>query len=211
MAIILQAKNLVKTAENNCWLIEDDYAAEYSYAQHPSPSILAHRSNNHIIHLGTMSKLLLTGLRLGWMVVPEHIAADVTQATNTCGLTPAYALQQQLGLFMQYGFLNSHLAHSRSIYNERRKQYSDFLQQHGKGLLTASESISGMNLYLKINRTQIDINALKKQMDKSDLGCELYLQKSPGGKQLYILLGHSNQDLVSSEKSLQQLIDTVAR
>ena len=139
------------TVSHQCWLIEDDYAAEYSYAQHPAPSILAHSATNHVIHVGTLSKLLFPGLRLGWMVVPEHIAHQVNNALNTCGIQPPYMLQQQLGMFMQYGYLSAHLAHTRAIYNERRRQCSQYIEQHARHQLEQIPSISGMNLYLKIN------------------------------------------------------------
>ncbi len=195
------------TAEQHCWLIEDDYAAEYSYSQHPSPSILAHSHAKHIIHVGTMSKLLLPSLRLGWMLVPEHLTEAIKNATNTFGIQPAYMLQQQLGLFMQHGYLSMHLANTRAIYNERRHRCTNYLQHHHKKWLSITPSISGMNHYLKINIERIDIHLLRMNIQKANLGCELYSQDGENGKEsYYLLLGHVNL----KEEKLAEELDLLA-
>lgn len=199
------------TAENNAWLIEDDYAAEYSYSQHPTPSILAHIKNtntaNHLIHLGTMSKLLLPSLRIGWMVVPSHLAPEIKNALNTLSLQPSYMIQQQLGYFIQYGYLSTHLANTRAIYNERREQCSDHLQLHGEQHFTIMPSISGMNHYLKIKDHAVDINMLKKALRKTGLGCEIYFQKKGRSTEKYLLLGHANLHDSILTKTLNQLLN----
>lgn len=180
------------TASHRCWLIEDDYVAEYSYAQHPAPSILAHSSTDHVIHIGTLSKLLFPGMRLGWIVVPENIARNVSNALNTCGIQPPYMLQQQLGLFMQYGYLSAHLAHTRAIYNERRHRCHQYIEQHARRLLDHTASISGMNLYLKINQQNVDVMDLTNRLRKDRLGCEVYTQYVGNHKAYFLLLGHAN-------------------
>jgi len=196
------------TAEQHCWLIEDDYAAEYSYYQHPSPSILAHSDAKHIIHIGTMSKLLLPSLRLGWMVIPEHLTESINNASNTFGIQPAYMLQQQLGLFMQYGYLSTHLANTRAIYNERRRLCSDYLKQYGEPWFTVMPSISGMNHYLKINDDKINTDMLKINMDKAGLGGEIYTHEEPQQDTHYLLLGHANLQEDHMEKKLALLMES---
>ena len=177
---------------NQVWLIEDDYAPEYSYAQHPVPSILAHSTSNQVIHLGTMSKMLLPSLRLGWMVVPEHIAPAVNSALNTLGIQPPYMLQQQLGRFMQYGYFSAHLAHTRTVYNERHRLCKDYIHQHEQDWLTVMPSISGMNHYLHIDQNKADAKGLEKRLRQAGLGCEIYTQSNNEKTEYYLLLGHAN-------------------
>lgn len=174
------------------WLIEDDYAAEYSYQQHPTPSLLTHPHAEQVIHIGTMSKLLLPDLRLGWMLVPKSIAADVCSALNTLGLQPAYSLQQQLALFMQYGYLGEHLARTRAIYNERRRLCTEYLQQHAGDLVRIVPSVSGMNLLLQL-KPELDSIRLNAALKTAGLGCMLYTRPSSEDDklQLYLLLGHT--------------------
>ncbi len=201
---------LKSTARHRCWLIEDDYAAEYSYAQHPAPSIMAHSETGHVIHVGTMSKLLFPGLRIGWMVVPKHIATGVNNALNTCGILPPNMLQQQLGLFMQYGHLSAHLAHSRAIYNERRDRCSRYIAEYARELLVPTDSVSGMNLYFRINHKVVDVSNLQDRLVRAGLGCGLYIQRVAGKDENFLLLGHTclSQDVVAAH--LGRLVVTLS-
>lgn len=198
------------TAENKAWLIEDDYAAEYSYEQHSTPSILAHIADNntanHVIHIGTMSKLLLPSLRLGWMVVPSHLSSAIKSALNTLSLQPPYMIQLQLAYFIQYGYLSTHLANTRTIYNERRQQCSDYLKQHGEEYFTIEPSISGMNHYLKLKDNKVNTKQLKKALRMQGLGCDIYLQKNGQITEKYLLLGHTNLHESTLKETLDQLL-----
>jgi GntR family transcriptional regulator/MocR family aminotransferase len=194
------------TAQHQTWLIEDDYAAEYIYDQHPSPSILAHSTTNHIIHVGSMSKLLLPSLRLGWMVVPAHLAPSINDAINTLGIQPSGILQQQLGLFIQHGYLSAHLIKTRSTYNERRRLCSHYLQKNGQAFFTIMPSMSSMNHYLKINLETVDIEKLRKRIHEAHLGCEIYHQLRNGINEHTLLLGHANLQESMIAKELDKLL-----
>lgn len=193
------------------WLIEDDYAAEYSYQQHPTPSLLTHPNAEQVIHIGTMSKLMLPDLRLGWMVVPKCIAASVCASINTLGLQPAYSLQQQLALFIHYGYLGEHLARTRAIYNERRRLCTEYLQQHGADLLNIIPSVSGMNSLVQIKHS-MDFAKLNTALKLAGFGCMLYKMRCPDTDKpdIYLVLGHALVGESSLELTLSQLL-TVLR
>lgn len=187
--------------QQQVWLIEDDYAAEYSYQQHPTPSLLTHPHAEQVIHIGTMSKLMLPDLRLGWIVVPKAIASEVCAAINTLGLQPAYSIQQQLALFMQYGYFGQHLVRTRAVYNERRGRCIEYLQRYARDLVRIVASISGMSLLLEVQFTlnpQLLIQALRAD----GLGCAVYTGYEPvkGSLVVFLVLGHAL--LVESELEL---------
>jgi GntR family transcriptional regulator/MocR family aminotransferase len=194
------------TAQHQAWLVEDDYAAEYIYDQHPSPSILAHSTTNHIIHVGSMSKLLMPSLRIGWMVVPAHLATTINDAINTQGIQPSGILQQQLGLFIQHGYLSTHLIKTRSVYDERRRLCGDYLEKNGQAFFTIMPSASSMNHYLKINLEVVDIEKLRQCIHAAELGCEIYYQVRNGIKEYYLLLGHANLPESMIAKELDKLL-----
>ncbi|WP_020558520.1 PLP-dependent aminotransferase family protein [Thiofilum flexile] len=187
------------------WLIEDDYAAEYSYNQHPAPSLLAYPQAQQVIHVGTMSKLLLPDLRLGWMVVPQHLAIPLSSILNTLGLQPSYLQQQQLALFMQYGYLGKHLAHTRMLYNQRRAACTDYLQTYASDLLTVMPSVSGMNTYLRLHRA-VNRQSLLQRFSAAGLGCEVFELEEQEQKVSYILFGHAGLEIEQVPTALHHLL-----
>lgn len=189
------------------WLIEDDYAAEYSYNHHPPPSILATSRAAHIIHIGTLSKLLMPALRMGWLVVPPALIAPIVSAMNTLGLQASYLQQQQLGLFMQYGYLSTHLAHSRAVYNFRRKRACDYLQRYLKGYLTITDSISGMNISLRLDErfSHLDSSQLSAYFKQRELGISVYRFQDCH----HLLLGHTLLDDAVYAKELDAFMQAI--
>lgn len=194
--------------QHQTWLIEDDYAAEYSYNQHPAPSLLTYPQAQQVIHVGTMSKLLLPDLRLGWMVVPQYLARPLASVLNTLGIQPSYLLQQQLALFMQYGYLGNHLANTRTIYNQRRTACTEYLQTYASDLLTVIPSVSGMNTYVRLHAS-VNSHNLIQRFSAAKLGCEVYEVEEQGQNVCYVLLGHAGLAIEQVPSALKHLLSVL--
>ncbi|MEN9434445.1 MAG: hypothetical protein RLZZ422_2034 [Pseudomonadota bacterium] len=193
---------------HSTWLIEDDYAAEYSYNQHPAPSLLSYPQAQQVIHVGTMSKLLLPDLRLGWMVVPPALADSMAQVLNTLGLQPSYLLQQQLALFIQYGYLGNHLASTRAIYNQRRQVCTEYLEQKGREVLQVMPSVSGMNTYVRLHQP-FEAQVLKQRLQQAGLGGEVYEVLENNTPHTYVLFGHARLTLEQMPSALEYLLQVL--
>src|SRR4029077_5196852 len=76
-------------------IIEDDYDAEYRYDRAPVPALQT-AAPGHVAYAGTTSKTLAPGMRLGWLVPPARLHADLVEAKHAADLgSPALP---QLGL-----------------------------------------------------------------------------------------------------------------
>ena len=71
-------------ATTNAWIVEDDYDSEFRYVGHPLAALQSLDQENRVIYIGTFSKVLFPGLRIGYMVVPEplidHFSAGKSHA-----------------------------------------------------------------------------------------------------------------------------------
>ncbi|WP_256077990.1 PLP-dependent aminotransferase family protein [Massilia sp. YIM B04103] len=113
---------------SNAWIVEDDYDSEMRYAGHPFPSLQG-LGPEHVVYLGTFSKILFPSLRLGYAVVPESMTAAFCGARALMDRHPPSADQHVLAVFMQEGHLDRHIRRIRSVYAERREQLVEMLER----------------------------------------------------------------------------------
>jgi GntR family transcriptional regulator/MocR family aminotransferase len=102
------------------WIVEDDYDSEYRYAGHPLPALKSLDSQDRVLYVGSFSKVLFPGLRLGYMVVPASLIPRFVEAVR---LTTAGQplLPQSVGArFMAEGHFARHLRRMRGLYAQRR-------------------------------------------------------------------------------------------
>ena len=100
-------------------VIEDDYDAEYRYDRTPIGAMQG-LAPDCVIYAGSASKTLAPGLRLGWLVVPAHVAGAVAD-TKIAADRGSPALEQlALADLITRGEFDRHLRRMRPIYRRRR-------------------------------------------------------------------------------------------
>ena len=101
-------------------ILEDDYDGEFRYDRKPVGALQG-LDPERVVYFGTASKSLAPALRMGWMVVPEHILADVMAAK---GSVEVVSVLEQLTLaeFIASGAFDRHVRSRRQSYRRRRDQ-----------------------------------------------------------------------------------------
>ena len=112
-----------------CYLLEDDYDCDIRYEGSHLPPLAA-LAPDCTIYLGTFSKSLGCGLRLGYMVVPEQIADAVRAEKCLIGNGSPWLEQATLADFMRTGSYSAHLLRVRSHYKENRDCLVDALRRN---------------------------------------------------------------------------------
>ncbi len=99
----------------NVPLVEDDPYGELSYGGEALPSLLSMNPDG-VIYMGSFSKVLAPGLRLGYVVAPEEIFGKMVQAKQAADLhTPSFS-QRIVYEAVQDGFIDSHIPSIRTLY-----------------------------------------------------------------------------------------------
>jgi GntR family transcriptional regulator / MocR family aminotransferase len=109
-------------------VIEDDYDAEYRYDRAPVGAMQG-LSPRQVVYAGTASKTLAPGLRLGWLVVPPHLLADVVEAKVLADRGSPVIDQLAFADFLTRGEFDRHLRRMRPIYRLRRDALLQALQR----------------------------------------------------------------------------------
>jgi GntR family transcriptional regulator/MocR family aminotransferase len=100
-------------------IIEDDYDAEYRYDRAPVPAMAA-AAPGQVAYAGTTSKTLAPGMRLGWLIPPARLHADLVAAKHASDLGSPALPQLVLARLIATGELERHIRGVRKRQRARR-------------------------------------------------------------------------------------------
>jgi GntR family transcriptional regulator/MocR family aminotransferase len=128
------------------WIIEDDYDSEYRYSGRPLSSLQGLDRSGRVIYVGTFSKVLFPALRLGYMVVPEHLVDAFTSARAMIDRHSPTIEQAVLADFIREGDFTRHIRRMRVLYLKRQNALVAAVQKHLKSMLHVEPADAGMHL-----------------------------------------------------------------
>ncbi|MRW91798.1 aminotransferase class I/II-fold pyridoxal phosphate-dependent enzyme [Duganella sp. FT80W] len=135
-------------ARHNVWVVEDDYDSEFRYSGPPLASLQGLDSNERVIYLGTFSKTLFPGLRIGFMVVPAALAPRFARANAELFRDGQSFLHAVLADFINEGHFSSHVRKMRQLYAERLACLQAAIRVELGDTATISGSDAGLHLAL---------------------------------------------------------------
>ena len=142
---------LLRWAEaKRAWIIEDDYDSEYRYTGPPLASLQGLDRANCVIYVGTLSKVLFPGLRLGYVVAPPALAEPLARAKAVIDRHSPIVPQAVLADFIQEGHFARHIRRTRDAYGERRIAMLEALDSRMRGILACGPSDAGLDLCVGI-------------------------------------------------------------
>jgi len=121
---------LEQASQDNFLIIEDDYECETTFAKNPTPALKSLDKNDRVIYLGSLSKTLSPGLRLGYMVGPKELIREIREFRRMMMRHPPMNNQRAVGLFLARGYHDSLIRNLVQAYEERWKEVGDALQEY---------------------------------------------------------------------------------
>ncbi len=113
---------LLATARaHDAWVLEDDYDSEYRFSGPPISSLEGLDTDGRVFYMGTFSKVLYPGLKIGYLVVPKPLVAAFKQAHYDLNRPGQMPVQAALAEFIEMGHFASALRRARQNYGERRQ------------------------------------------------------------------------------------------
>ncbi|MFP8965038.1 PLP-dependent aminotransferase family protein [Pokkaliibacter sp. CJK22405] len=132
-------------AANDRWIIEDDYLSELQLSGRAAPALASQDAHGRVIHVGTFSKTINPGLRLGFAVIPPQLVNHFGDVAAS--LVPAASVFSQLMLseFLRQGHYLRHLRKMKRAYRTRSR-----LLLQSLGAQVVSDSLAGLALLLSL-------------------------------------------------------------
>ncbi|MER7957738.1 PLP-dependent aminotransferase family protein [Streptomyces sp. NPDC096030] len=110
-------------------VIEDDYDGEFRYDREPVGAVQA-LDPDHVLYVGSASKSVSPALRLGWMVLPEHLVGPVLAAKGKRERWTGVVEQLTFADLITSGAYDRHVRQMRQRYRERRNRLVAALAEH---------------------------------------------------------------------------------
>jgi 2-aminoadipate transaminase len=144
-------KILVETAQKHgVPIIEDDPYGELRFEGEARPSLRSLWPEG-VIYLGTFSKILAPGFRLGWMVIPQSAYDEIIFGKQPSDLHTSMATQMATyEVCKQPGFLDEHVEKIRSVYRERRDVMLRALEEHFPEGCTWTQAQGGLFVWAEV-------------------------------------------------------------
>lgn len=130
----------------DAFVLEDDYDSEYRYRGRPLAALQGLDEEGRVIYVGTMSKVMFPGLRLGYMVVPADLVDAFRRVRALVDSHPSSVAQAALADFIAEGQLAAHIRRMRGLYAERQEALLAALGARLGGALEAAPDDAGMHL-----------------------------------------------------------------
>jgi 2-aminoadipate transaminase len=133
-------------------LLYDDTYGELRYEDDFPPSLLAY-APERTVHLGSFSKTIGPGLRVGWTAAPTNITTAFTSIRTDLGTTPI--TQRLVARFVERGYYDAHLAKVNAFYREKRDAMVAALEEHCAPYCTWHVPPGGFFIWLQFPRDTV--------------------------------------------------------
>lgn len=158
---------LSRAASQDFLIIEDDYDFEMSYLAPPAPALKSLDQSGRVIYLGSFSKALFPGLRIGYMVAPAPLIARARDLRAIMLRHPPAHLQRITAYFLALGHYDAHIVRLRQTLKHRRAVLEEALGASALRIAGAAAS-GGSSLWIEA-RSGIDSRVLAERLQPASV------------------------------------------
>ena len=138
-------------------IIEDDYDHEFHYDGRPVLPLASADHGGLVVYIGTLSKVLAPGLRIGYIVAPPPVLRSVAAIRSLLDIQGDLATEAAIATLIEDGELQRHVARVRRVYANRREILANSLRRTFGDSVEFRLAGGGMALWVRL-RMSVDFD-----------------------------------------------------
>ncbi len=134
MPLERRRKLMGMASEDGFVVIEDDYESETNYLSEPMPALKSIDHEDRVVYVGSLSKSLFPGLRLGFLVAPRNLVKELRALRRLMLQHPPNNNQRTAALFLALGYHDTLINRLHKVYRDRWEVMGRALENHLPGM-----------------------------------------------------------------------------
>lgn len=199
--------------QQQAWIIEDDYDSEFHYAGRPTACVQGLDTYNRTIYIGTFTKSMFPGLRIGYMVLPPQLVPPMSAIRTLLDGHSAPIPQLTLARFIEGGHFGAYVRTMRRVYVGRRDVLAKLVRKYLSDFVEPRVPVGGMQmpcvLIRDIPEHQVIEAARRADIDLLGLTA-LHVTANPEAGFLMGFAAYSPQEMEVAVKKLANIFQTLA-
>lgn len=132
----------------NVWVMEDDYTTDLSYESSVPKALKVFDKDDKTIYIKSFSKVLMPGLRLGFMIVPNQLADAISMAKHSADISTSGLIQRSFDLYIRKGYWDKQMQVMNQIFLKRYQAMKIALNKYALDGLDYFVPTGGYNFWL---------------------------------------------------------------
>jgi GntR family transcriptional regulator/MocR family aminotransferase len=144
-------------------ILEDDYDNEFHYDGRPVLPLASADRAGVVIYIGTLSKILAPGLRIGFVVAPQPLVARLAEARSIMDRQGDHVVECAVAELLEDGEVQRHARRARRLYRARRDLLARLLREQLGAAVQFEVPAGGMALWVGTGDIDVDAWAARAQ------------------------------------------------
>lgn len=206
-------RQLIMLADRyNVPILEDDFVGDLRYEGHTQPSLKSLDSGGHVIYVGTFSKMLMPGLRVGFLVADGPVNESLLNFKRLSDLATSTLIQRALDAYMTVGRYQTYLHRSCQVFRARRDAMVNAIRRHLPKDVSFEIPKGGLFIWLQLPRSisarQL-LNVAAKEGVAFSPGSSFFIDGESGDD--WIRLNFASQPAEDIEEGVKRLGSALKR